>query len=59
MVITLPDGVAWRLHDTWRTRLFEAERRYNQDRNDKTKAEYLQVLRIFKDLVVYSVVPRD
>jgi hypothetical protein len=59
MVISFPDGAAWRLHETWRMKLFEAERRYTQDRNDKTKAEYLQVLRIFKDLVVYGIVPRD
>ena len=58
MVITSPDGVAWRLHDTWRTKLFEAERRYTQERNDKTKAEYLQVLKTFKDLVLYDIVPQ-
>ena len=58
MMISFPDGVARRLHETWRVKLFEAECRYTQDRNDKTKAEYLRVLRIFKDLVVYGIVPQ-
>jgi hypothetical protein len=58
MVITFPDGAAWRLHETWRMKLFEAERRYTQDRNEKTKAEYLRILRTFKDLVVYGIVPQ-
>ena len=39
-------------------KLFEAERRYNQDRNDETKAEYLQVLKAFKDLVLYDILPK-
>ena len=59
MVITSPDAAAWSLHETWRAKLLEAESRYTQDRNDKTKAEYLQVLRTFKDLVVYGVIPKD
>jgi hypothetical protein len=58
MVFTSRNGAAWRLHETWRKKLFEAERRYDQDQNDKTKAEYMQVLRIFKDLVVYGIVPK-
>ena len=59
MVITFPDGASWRLHETWRKKLFEAELRYTQDRNDKTKAEYLQVLKTFKDLVLYDILPKD
>ena len=59
MVIAFPDGAAWRLHETWRMKLFEAERRYTQDGNDKTKAEYLQVLKTFKDLVLYDILPKD
>jgi hypothetical protein len=47
------------LHETWRASLFEAEFRYTQDRNDKTKAEYLQVLKTFKDLVLYDILPQD
>jgi hypothetical protein len=58
MVITFPDGVAWRLRETWRAKLFEAELRYTQSRNAETKAEYMRVLRIFKDLVVYDILPQ-
>jgi hypothetical protein len=58
MVITSPDGAAWRLHETWRAKLFEAELRYTLNRNAETKAEYLRVLKIFKDLVVYDIVPK-
>jgi hypothetical protein len=59
MVIRSPDGAKWRLHETWRAKLLEAERRYDQNQNDKTKAEYMQVLKIFKDLVVYGIVPHQ
>jgi hypothetical protein len=59
MVFTSPNGAAWTLHQTWREKLFEAERRYDQDPNDKTKAEYMQALKIFKDLVVFGIVPKD
>jgi hypothetical protein len=58
MMISFPDGVARRLHETWRVKLLEAECRYTQDRNDKTKAEYLQVLKTFKDLVLYDILPQ-
>ncbi len=58
MEISFPDGVSWRLHETWRAKLFEAEVRYTQTRNLETKAEYLQVLRTFKDLVLYDIVPQ-
>ncbi|SRR5260370_28425398 len=58
MVITSPDGGAWRLHETWRAKLFEAESRYTQTRNNETKAEYLRVLKIFKDFVLYDIVPQ-
>lgn len=58
MEISFPDGVAWRLHETWRKKLFEAELRYTRNRNAETKAEYLRVLKIFKDLVLYGIVPK-
>ena len=58
MVVTFPGGIAWRLHETWRAKLFEAEFRYAQDRNDETKAEYLRMLRTFKDLVLYDILPQ-
>ena len=51
MEISFPDGVAWRLHETWRAKLFEAEFRYAQE----TKAEYLRLLRTFQDLVLYDI----
>jgi hypothetical protein len=59
MVITSPDGAEWRLHETWRARLVEAERRFSEDRNAETKAEYMRILKIFKDLVLYDIVPKD
>jgi hypothetical protein len=58
MVITSPDGAVWSLHETWRKKLFEAELRYTQNRNAETKAEYLRVLKIFKDLVLYGIMPK-
>ena len=58
MEISLPDVVASRLHETWRAKLFEAELRYAQDRNNETKAEYLRLLRTFKDLVLYDILPQ-
>ena len=57
MVVNFPDEIAWRLHETWRAKLFEAEFRYTQDRNDETKAQYLRMLREFKDLVLYDILP--
>jgi hypothetical protein len=59
MVVTSPDGILWRLHDTWRAKLAEAQFRMKQDRNPETKAEYLRVLRIFKDLVMYGKLPGE
>jgi hypothetical protein len=59
MVITSPDGVEWKLHEMWRARLCEAQYRYARNRNHETKAAYMRVLRAFKDLVFYGIVPRD
>ena len=58
MEISFPDEAAWSIHETWRVRLFEAQYRYAQNRNHETKAEYMRVLRAFKDLVMYGIVPR-
>jgi hypothetical protein len=59
MILTSPDGVLWRLHETWRVKVFEAEFRMKQERNPKTKAEYMRVLRIFKDLVMHGKLPGE
>jgi hypothetical protein len=59
MIPTSPDGILWRLHETWRAKLFEAESRLKQERSLETKAEYMRVLRIFKDLVVNGKPPRE
>ena len=59
MVVTCPDGILWRLHETWRAKVIEAQFRMKQDRNLETKAEYLRVLRIFKDLVMYGKLPGE
>ena len=58
MVLSFPDEVEWRLHETWRARLFEAQYRYAQNRNHETNAEYMRILRTFKDLVFYGIVPK-
>ena len=58
MEITFPDEAAWSIHETWRARLLEAQDRYAQNRNHETKAEYMRVLRAFKDLVMYGILPR-
>ena len=59
MAISSPDGVEWKLHEVWRARLLEAQHRYARNRNHETKAEYMRVLRAFKDLVFYGIVPQD
>jgi hypothetical protein len=59
MTLTCPDGILWRLHETWRAKLAEAHCRMEQDRKLETKAEYLRVLRIFKDLVMYGRLPGE
>ena len=59
MILTSPDGTLWRLHETWRGKLAYAQLRMKQDRNPETKAEYLRVLRIFKDLVMYGKLPGE
>jgi hypothetical protein len=59
MAIRFSDYVDWTLHDAWRARLLEAKRRFSQNRNDENSAEYLRVLAIFKDLVLYGILPRE
>jgi hypothetical protein len=59
MILTSPDGILCRLHETWRAKLFAAEIRMKQDRNPETKAEYMRVLRIFKDLVMHGKLPDE
>jgi predicted house-cleaning noncanonical NTP pyrophosphatase (MazG superfamily) len=58
MVLGSRDGVDWRLHEEWQAKLLEAEQRFQQDKNAETKAEYMRILRIFKDLVMYGIRPR-
>jgi predicted house-cleaning noncanonical NTP pyrophosphatase (MazG superfamily) len=58
MVLGSRDGVEWRLHEEWQAKLLEAEQRFQQDKNAETKAEYMRILRIFKDLVMYGIRPR-
>ena len=58
MAPRLLDGVDWRLHDEWRSKLSEAERHFKEHPNDETKAEYMRILKIFKDLVMHGILPR-
>ena len=59
MAISYSDCVAWTLHDTWRARLLEVEHCFVQNPNEENRAEYLRVLAIFRDLVVYGISPRE
>jgi len=56
-MIDSPDGVARRLHELWRDKLTEAQRRYAESRNEDTRTEYLRVLKIFSDLVIRDKAP--
>ena len=58
MPFTTPYGTLWRFHEAWRAELLEAELRYKQDRNEKTKAEYRRVLKIFAQIVMQDGLPR-
>ena len=59
MLLTGAEEFLWRIHERWRTRLLEAEMRMKQNRNAGTKAEYMRFLRIFEDLVMYRILPRE
>jgi hypothetical protein len=59
VVIDFPDGTSRRLHERWREKLTEAQRRYIEERDKVTKAEYLRILKAFSDLVVRGKVPPD
>jgi hypothetical protein len=56
-MIAFPDGTTRKLHDPWRWRLEEAERRYRDAKNKESRAEYLRILRIFSDLVLRYKLP--
>jgi hypothetical protein len=56
MAISFPDCT---LHDAWRARLLEAEHRFTQNHNDESRAEYARILKIFKDLVLHGIKPRE
>ena len=59
MAISHPACVDWTLHDAWRARLLDADHRFAENQNDENRAEYVRVLTIFKDLVVYGILPRE
>ncbi len=58
MPFTTPYGTLWRFHEAWRAELLEAELRYKQDWNEKTKAEYRRVLKVFAQIVTQDGSPR-
>ena len=58
-VIEFPDHTARRLNALWRERLADAYRRYLENRNDATKAEYLQTLRAYAGLILRSEIPEE
>ena len=57
MPFTTPYGTLWRFHEAWRAEVLEAEQRYKQNRNEKTKAEYKRVLKIFSRIVMQDSPP--
>jgi len=57
MPFTTPYGTLWRLHEAWRAEVLEAEQRYKQDRNEKTKSEYRLALKIFARIVTQDPLP--
>ena len=59
MTISFADCIDCGLDDVWRARLLEAGHRFTQNKNDENRAEYMRVLRIFKDLVLDGIVPKD
>jgi hypothetical protein len=54
-MVDLGDG-AW-LHDYWRLKLEEAQRRYSADPTEENRVEFRSVLRVFTDFVVRDVPP--
>jgi hypothetical protein len=50
--VAFPDGTTRKLHDHWRWRLEEAERRYRDAKNKESRAEYLRVVRRLFGFVV-------
>jgi hypothetical protein len=59
VTISFPDGVAWRLQERWRGKLAETQSRYAADQTEKNRAEYLNTLKTFADLVVRSKIPQE
>jgi len=47
------------LHDRWRDKLADAQRRYKETPTEATKAEYRRVLKQFADLVLRAKLPTD
>jgi hypothetical protein len=59
MKVSLPDCVDCTPHDAWRAMLLEAEHRFTENQNDESRAEYMRILRIFKDLVLHGIKPSE
>lgn len=56
-MIEFPDGVPRKSHALWREKLADAQRRYRENPNPETKAEYVRVLKAFADLVLRYKLP--
>jgi hypothetical protein len=59
MAISFSDCIECTLRDAWRARLLEAEHRFTQSQNDESRLEYLRILKIFSDLVLDGILPRE
>jgi hypothetical protein len=58
-MILLPDGVSRHWEDRQRDKLAEAWRRYEEQRDEESRNEYQQTLKIFADAVLRGKMPED
>jgi hypothetical protein len=59
MYSELDSEVLFELHETWRQRLAEAQRRHRENPNIDTRRTCLRLLRIFSELVQNRVTPQE
>ena len=56
--IPSPSGQA-ELHEKWGSQLADARVRYEQERNEQARVEYLRMLQVFADLVLRNRIPEE
>jgi len=53
------DPLSHALHERWRHKVADAQRRYSEDRSPENQREYVRVLRVFTDLILRNKIPED